>query len=87
MSIILGIDPGKDGGLVLVDEEGKVIEKFPVPFFEIKRSKKKGKKQASKKEAGVLKFKRNVMHAGTIFKIGDELPADHKDFKLLKQFT
>lgn len=43
---VLGIDPGQSGGLVLLDETGKVLRKHPIPIIELKQTKidKKTKK-------------------------------------------
>jgi crossover junction endodeoxyribonuclease RuvC len=53
MRKILGIDPGLSGGLVVLDETGKVLFKEPIPVIEIKKEvedkKKPGKFKVRKK--------------------------------------
>ena len=50
---ILGIDPGYTGGLVVLDEEGKILEFALMPIIEISKGKQK-KKYLNMSELSIL---------------------------------
>lgn len=56
--IYIGIDNGKDGAIVYLDEKGRIINKQKTPLF--KASTKGGKKQG-KDEYDILSMRNNLM--------------------------
>lgn len=48
MIFVLGIDPGLDGALVLVNEMGAEVMRHKMPLIELEKKKKKGQKKAGK---------------------------------------
>jgi len=67
MSITLGVDPGNYGGLVILDNNGKIIDKIITPIT--KNKNKSGKTKTNYDIEAILRFIRfyKITHAGLEF--------------------
>lgn len=51
----LGIDPGLDGGLVLIDEAGEILERHVIPVIEATKAKRKRDKKTGEMKDSISK--------------------------------